>query len=286
MNTGPVWLNGRVVDPAEATVSVFDHGLTVGDGVFETMRTVRREPFAISRHLRRLRASAAGLGLAIDRGRRRAPSSRGRDDRCPPGRRAPRPAHGHRRARPGRLGPRRCPAHHADRRRAARLGGADDDGRVGRVDAQRAGSRRRPEDDQLRRERRSRSRRRRNSGATEALFANTAGELCEGTGSNVFVVVDGEILTPPLSSGCLAGITRELLLEVVDVTERPLPIDVLERADEMFLTSSTRDVQAVSHVDGRQIGDGEPGRATTDEPRAASPSSRRGRPIPDQAVRR
>jgi branched-chain amino acid aminotransferase len=100
-------------------------------------------------------------------------------------------------------------------------------------------------------------------GATEALFANTAGELCEGTGSNIFVVVDGEAVTPPLSSGCLGGITRELLLEVVDVTERPLPMDILERADEVFLTSSTRDVQAVSHVDGRRIGDGEPGPVTT-----------------------
>ena len=67
MSTRPVWLNGRVVDPAEATVSVFDHGLTVGDGVFETMKTVRQEPFASTRHLRRLRTSAAGLGLVLDR---------------------------------------------------------------------------------------------------------------------------------------------------------------------------------------------------------------------------
>ena len=50
-------------------------------------------------------------------------------------------------------------------------------------------------------------------GGSEALFANTRGELCEGTGSNVVVVVDDELVTPPLSSGCLAGITRELLLE-------------------------------------------------------------------------
>ena len=50
-------------------------------------------------------------------------------------------------------------------------------------------------------------------GAVEALFANTRGELCEATGSNVFVVVDGVVSTPPLTSGCLAGITRELVLE-------------------------------------------------------------------------
>ena len=50
-------------------------------------------------------------------------------------------------------------------------------------------------------------------GASEALFLNTQGRVCEGTGSNVFAVVDGAILTPPLSSGCLAGVTRDLVIE-------------------------------------------------------------------------
>jgi len=261
MSTGPVWLNGRVVDPSEATVSVFDHGLTVGDGVFETMRTVRREPFAISRHLRRLRASAAGLGLAIDRD----------DDALRAAVAETIDAHtgGELRVRltvtggPGPAGSGRGDAPPTTlivagpldsvaptttvvsvewtRNERAAVVGLKTTSYAENVIALAAAKER---------------------GATEALFANTAGELCEGTGSNVFVVIDGEILTPPLSSGCLAGITRELLLEVVDATERPLPIDVLDRADEMFLTSSTRDVQAVSHVDGRQIGDGEPGRAT------------------------
>ena len=91
------------------------------------------------------------------------------------------------------------------------------------------------------------------AGADEAIFANTAGDLCEGTGSNVFVVHDGRLLTPPLSSGCLAGITRELLAEVVEVEERPLPLDALARADEAFLTSSTRDVVPIARVDGRPL---------------------------------
>ena len=82
-------------------------------------------------------------------------------------------------------------------------------------------------------------------GCDEALFANTRGELCEGTGSNVFVVVDGVLRTPPLSSGCLAGVTRELVCELVDVDESPLPMDALAAADEAFLTSSTRDVHPV-----------------------------------------
>ena len=64
--------------------------------------------------------------------------------------------------------------------------------------------------------------------ASEAILANTVGELCEGTGSNVFVGVGGKLVTPPLESGCLAGITRELVIEWLgDVVERPLPIHAL-----------------------------------------------------------
>jgi branched-chain amino acid aminotransferase len=81
------------------------------------------------------------------------------------------------------------------------------------------------------------------------LFLNTAGDLCEGTGTNVFLVVDGELVTPPLSSGCLAGITRELLLEEMAVTERPVDPGEFARSSEAFLTSSTRDVNAIGRVD-------------------------------------
>ena len=96
-------------------------------------------------------------------------------------------------------------------------------------------------------------------GAVEAIFANTRGELCEATGSNVFVVLDGTLRTPPLNSGCLAGITRELVLEWcredgLDIVEEAMPLDVLEHADEVFLTSSIKDVFPVSAVDGRELG--------------------------------
>jgi branched-chain amino acid aminotransferase len=97
--------------------------------------------------------------------------------------------------------------------------------------------------------------------ASEALFANTTGQLCEGTGTNVFVVLDGELHTPPLSSGCLAGITRALVVEWVGAKETELPMDCLERAEEVFLTSSTRDVQAVRRVDDREL-PGAPGPVT------------------------
>lgn len=99
-------------------------------------------------------------------------------------------------------------------------------------------------------------------GATEALFANTVGALCEGTGSNVFVVVDGELHTPRLASGCLAGITRALAVEWTGAHESDLPFDVLERAEEIFLTSTLRDVQAVHRIDGRELTE-VPGPVTT-----------------------
>jgi branched-chain amino acid aminotransferase len=90
-------------------------------------------------------------------------------------------------------------------------------------------------------------------GATEAIFANTRGDLCEGTGSNVFYVVDGQLRTPTLGSGCLAGVTRALLLEWVGATEVDEPIETLGRADEVFLASTTRDVQAVRRCDDREL---------------------------------
>ena len=89
------------------------------------------------------------------------------------------------------------------------------------------------------------------AGASEAVFANLAGNLCEGTGTNVFYVVDGELRTPTLDSGCLAGVTRALLLEWLGGREVDEPIGVLERASEIFLASTTRDVQAVHACDGR-----------------------------------
>jgi branched-chain amino acid aminotransferase len=90
-------------------------------------------------------------------------------------------------------------------------------------------------------------------GASEAIFANLAGHLCEGTGSNVFYVADGELRTPTLASGCLAGVTRALIIEWYGVREVDEPIEVVERASEVFLASTTRDVQAVARWDGREL---------------------------------
>ena len=90
-------------------------------------------------------------------------------------------------------------------------------------------------------------------GAHEAIMPNTKGELCEGTGSNIFVVKDGQVMTPPLSGGCLGGITRALVIKWFDVKEVDLPMSVLKDVDEAFLTSSTRDIQPISKIDDRVL---------------------------------
>jgi branched-chain amino acid aminotransferase len=101
-------------------------------------------------------------------------------------------------------------------------------------------------------------------GASEAVFANTVGHLCEGSGSNIFVVLGGRLVTPALSSGCLAGITRGLILECLecDVDQRDVPIGELGEVEEAFLTSALRDVQPIGRIDGRALPFG-PGPLTT-----------------------
>jgi branched-chain amino acid aminotransferase len=98
----------------------------------------------------------------------------------------------------------------------------------------------------------------REHGAIEAVFPNTRGDLCEATGSNVFLVFQGVLHTPPGDAGCLLGVTRALVLELatelgIPVEEAALPLDALHRCDEAFLSSTTREVQAIARVDGHEL---------------------------------
>jgi branched-chain amino acid aminotransferase len=90
-------------------------------------------------------------------------------------------------------------------------------------------------------------------GASEAIFANTIGNLCEGTGTNIFVEYEGRLVTPPLSSGCLAGVTRALVVESMAVEELDVPVEILQTTTEAFLTSSTRDVMPIDRIDDRSM---------------------------------
>ncbi|NLT71732.1 MAG: 4-amino-4-deoxychorismate lyase [Verrucomicrobiaceae bacterium] len=98
----------------------------------------------------------------------------------------------------------------------------------------------------------------REAGADEALFGNTRDELCEGTWSNVFLYRDGTFLTPPLSSGCLPGVTRALVLDLgralgLAMRETTIPLADLPSAEAAFLTSSLREIQTISAIDGRPL---------------------------------
>lgn len=246
-----VWCDGKLLeDPAAPALRVDDHGFTVGDGVFETLKVVGGTPFALTRHLARLTAGAQRLGLpdpdldavrrgvaavmedGDDVGRLRITytagpgpfgSQRGEHDPTLVVALAPATPH------PGEAVVVRVPWVRNERSAVAGIKTISFAENV--VALARA----------------------RELGAGEALLANTAGNVCEGTGSNVGYVVDGRARTPSLASGCLPGVTRALLLEWADVVEVDEPVEVLDRASEVFLMSSTRDVQPVRVLDGREL---------------------------------
>ena len=96
-------------------------------------------------------------------------------------------------------------------------------------------------------------------GFDEVILLNEHGEVAECTSANLFVADGSQVWTPPLSSGCLPGITRELLLGEIHVSgytigEKPLTPADLENADEVFITSTTRDLLPVHEIEGKQVG--------------------------------
>lgn len=93
----------------------------------------------------------------------------------------------------------------------------------------------------------------RENGFTETLFFNNAGQLAEAATSNIVIVVDGEAITPPLSSGCLPGITRQVLLEQGVMREVSIDSGLLERASAAALLSSIRGVQPINVMDEREL---------------------------------
>jgi branched-chain amino acid aminotransferase len=105
------------------------------------------------------------------------------------------------------------------------------------------------------------------NGYDEAIMLNHYGKIAEGSAENIFVVKNGQIFTPPLSSGCLAGITRDSVIQIIrangqDVTERELERDDLYTADEIFMTGTAAEVKSVAQVDDVAIGDGKMGKTT------------------------
>lgn len=105
------------------------------------------------------------------------------------------------------------------------------------------------------------------TGATDCLFLNRSGHVTETSTSNIFLVSGSEVLTPPVEAGLLAGITRGLLFtccaeQGISTSERELTQADVQGADEVFVTSTSRDIMPVTHLDGVALGDGKPGPVT------------------------
>jgi branched-chain amino acid aminotransferase len=237
----------------------------VGDGVFETLRCYAGRPFALEAHLERLEVGALALGLRtppleqLGRAAHAVVEANGLTDARmritltsgpgPPGlARGPGPVTAIVSALPLEPWPSTATAIVSRWRRdeSSPLAGVKT---IALVDNVMALSEARAK------------------GVGEALVLNSRGDLCEATTANVFCIRDGQVSTPALSSGCLAGITRDNVLRVcarlrIGAVEADLPAQMLHEVEEAFLTSSTREIQPLVAVDGRPIGEGEPGRLT------------------------
>ena len=267
-----VYINGKLYDKDDAKVSVYDHGLLYGDGVFEGIRVYNAKVFRHDEHLARLYESAKHIALEIPmtigdlkkavedtvkangltEGYIRLVVTRG----------------------PGSLGldPRGCKPNviviadtislypkelyetglkivtaslirnhpNALNPRIKSLNYLNNI--LAKIEAIRAG-------------------------CLEALMLNHKGEVAECTGDNVFVIKNGAIRTPPTDAGILEGVTRNLVIDLARAANIPLAEATLTRhdiyaADEMFLTGTAAEVIAVTECDGRVIGSGRQGPIT------------------------
>jgi len=267
-----IYVSGRMAAEREATVSALDAGLLLGAGLFETLRTYGGKTFRLDRHLARLRASGEVLRVflkesdaeiaaviaqlveanGVPDARVRITATRGplteeqADDKAPratliitAGPMTPYAAELYERGctvvvsdiRTNETDP---VAFHKTTNYLRNL--------IALRDAHRAR-------------------------ATEALCFNSKNRLAEGSISNVFLVSGGRLFTPPVEEGLLAGITRETVLELaadeeVPAEQRPLGINDLLDAEEVFLTNSIMEVLPVGRIEQHEVGDGKPGPVT------------------------
>jgi len=267
-----MYVAGEFVAMAEARVSALDAGLLLGAGLFETLRTYGGRPFRLGAHLGRLRESGQVLRIfvketddqvaaiiarlveanGVPEARLRITATRGaleaglEDDEAPPavllvtaGPMTPYPAHFYERGATVVVSDIRV--------------NESDPTTFHKTTAYMANLL------ALREAHRGR--------AAEAIRFNTRNRLAEGAISNVFLVRDGRLLTPPVEEGLLPGITRAAVLELaaeadVPAEQRALTVHDLLDADEVFLTNSIMEVMPVARVEAREIGQGRPGPVT------------------------
>ena len=268
-----VWLNGELVERDRAVITVFDHGLLYGDGVFEGIRSYNGKVFRLEKHVRRLFDSANGIRLEIPLtpqavgdavvGTLQANGMKDAYIRVVVTRGE------------GTLGldPNRCPKPNmfiitdkivlypqelyengleiitastmrnhpnAVNPRLKSLNYLNNIlAKIEAIDA----------------------------GTLEAVMLNHLGYVAECTGDNIFIVRDGRLFTPPIAAGILEGITRDEIIDIartfgIEVREENLTRQDLYVADECFLTGTAAEVVPVVRIDKRTIGSGKPGPVT------------------------
>jgi branched-chain amino acid aminotransferase len=270
---GKVYINGRICSTQEATVSVLDHGLLYGDGVFEGIRAYGGRPFRLEAHLQRLYESAHAIALEVPLSREEMAQAVRQTLQ------AAGPEAGYVRLIVTRgtgdlgLDPFKCKDPQviiiADRialyppelyergldtvtvstvrnhpnavsPRIKSLNYLNNT--LAKIEALRAG-------------------------CTEAIMLNKDGYVAECTGDNIFIVKGRDVLTPPEHAGILAGVTRRIVLELAPAAglraaEKDLTRFDLYVADECFVTGTAAEIVPVVRIDGRAIGSGRPGPAT------------------------
>jgi branched-chain amino acid aminotransferase len=268
-----IYLNGEFVPKSKAAISVFDHGLLYGDGVFEGIRAYNGYVFKLNEHLERLYASAHSLMIKIPLSKeeiRRAVIDTLKKNKMKDAYIRLVVTRG-----AGDLGvdPRKCskptvfiiagsisviPKEVAERGirtimtwiRRDPVDGTSHEMKslnylnsiLAKIEAN-------------------------NVGADEAIILSTQGYLCEGTTENVFIVKGGEIWTPPAYTGALPGITQSVVFEIVKriglrIMERLITAHELFNADEVFFSGTGAEIVPVTEVNGRAIGTGKPGAIT------------------------
>ena len=268
-----VWINGTIHPPETATVSVFDHGLLYGDGVFEGMRTYGGKVFRLEAHLRRLEASAKAIALEVpvpfndlititnDLVQRtgfadaylRHIVTRGVGDLGIDPRRCTSPSviiicdelkmfPAEKLAAGLRVVTAGTPMPH----REALSPRVKSLNYLPHVLAKHEGG---------------------TAGADEVLMLDSSGHVAEGSGQNLFIVTEGVVRTPPPSAGILKGVTRDVVIELAGREGVPVREELLNRydvytADEVFLTGTASEIVPVREVDARAIGAGCPGPVT------------------------
>jgi branched-chain amino acid aminotransferase len=271
---GAVYVNGKITAADHAVIPVYDHGFVYGEGVYETLRTYNRVPFLYDRHIRRLRQSARYLDLAVpfdDRallgwihdtmnaagemreGYIRVLLTRGVGELTYDIKATPTPSLviivKPNEEPPPRVfseGIKICLVDILRNHPQSVNPIIKSNNLLNNALAMQAAYRR---------------------GGEEALMCNYRGELSECSQSNFFMVRGGVALTPKSAAGLLEGVTRAFMFEVgrdvgIEVRDETLYPQDLESAEEVFITSTTREMSPVTRIDGRVVGSGKPGPIT------------------------